>query len=69
MRTTVPPAELVAVAATARELAARLGSRTRARNQLPELDDPIAFRRVFSPVTGVGSALAPPLQIRPATRG
>jgi acyl-coenzyme A thioesterase PaaI-like protein len=28
------------------------------------LDDPIAFRRVYSPVTGVGSAVAPPLHIR-----
>lgn len=64
VRTTVPPAELGAVAATARELAGRLVARTRARHQLPELDDPIAFRRVFSPVTGVGSAIAPPLRIR-----
>ncbi|GAA4332094.1 PaaI family thioesterase [Klenkia terrae] len=69
VRTTVPPAELVQVAATARELAERLGTRTRERHQLPELDDPIAFRRVYSPVTGVGSAVAPPLQIRPDADG
>jgi acyl-coenzyme A thioesterase PaaI-like protein len=33
-------------------------------HQLPELDDPIVFRRVYNPVSGVGSALTPPLEIR-----
>jgi acyl-coenzyme A thioesterase PaaI-like protein len=32
--------------------------------QLPVLDDPLVFRRVYNPVSGVGSALAPPVRIR-----
>ncbi|SDP63172.1 Thioesterase superfamily protein [Klenkia soli] len=69
VRTTVPPADLQDVAATARELATRLRAQTRERHQLPVLDDPVAFRRVFSPVTGVGSAVAPPLRIRADDQG
>jgi acyl-coenzyme A thioesterase PaaI-like protein len=61
--TTVPAAELRAAAATAREVAARLSVSRRSRDQLPALDDPVQFRRVFNPVSGVGSALAPPLAI------
>jgi acyl-coenzyme A thioesterase PaaI-like protein len=64
VRTTVGAAELAAAAARAREITARLSAATRPLHQLPALDDPIAFRRVYSPVTGVGSALAPPLEIR-----
>jgi len=62
--TTVDAAELTAAAARAREITARLTASTRSLHQLPALDDPVAFRRVFSPVTGLGSALAPPLVIR-----
>ncbi|WP_235564421.1 PaaI family thioesterase [Modestobacter sp. Leaf380] len=62
--TTVGPDELRAAAARAREITAELGAATRERTRLPVLDDPIAFRRVFSPVTGVGSAIAPPLRVR-----
>jgi acyl-coenzyme A thioesterase PaaI-like protein len=32
--------------------------------QLPRLDDPAVFRRVYNPVSGIGSPLAPPLVIR-----
>ena len=67
--TTVPAAELRAAAATAREVTGRLAAARRSRDQLPALDDPVQFRRVFNPVTGVGSALAPPLQIRRAADG
>ncbi len=56
--------ELRAVAAGARALTERLARTRRPPGQLPSLDDPVAFRRVYSPVTGVGSALAPPLVIR-----
>jgi acyl-coenzyme A thioesterase PaaI-like protein len=61
--TTVAPAELQAAAAAAREITARLGVSRRTRDQLSALDDPVQLRRVYNPVTGVGSALAPPLQI------
>jgi acyl-coenzyme A thioesterase PaaI-like protein len=64
VRTTVDVAELSAAAARAREITARLAAEQRPVTQLPALDDPIVFRRVFSPVTGVGSAIAPPLDIR-----
>jgi acyl-coenzyme A thioesterase PaaI-like protein len=62
--TTVEPAELRAAAAVAREVTSRLSVSRRTRDQLPSLDDPVQFRRVYNPVSGVGSALAPPLVIR-----
>jgi acyl-coenzyme A thioesterase PaaI-like protein len=64
VRTTVDPGELSAVAAAARELTERLTVATRPVTRLPALDDPVAFRRVYSPVTGVGSAIAPPVVLR-----
>ncbi|SDC14914.1 Thioesterase superfamily protein [Geodermatophilus telluris] len=64
VRTTVPPAELREVAAAVRAARGRLAARTRPATQLPVLDDLLAFRRVYNPVTGVGSALAPPIRFR-----
>jgi acyl-coenzyme A thioesterase PaaI-like protein len=64
VRTTVGPGELRAAAAQAREITARLLSSVRPTTQLPALDDPVAFRRVYNPVSGVGAALAPPLEMR-----
>jgi acyl-coenzyme A thioesterase PaaI-like protein len=64
VRTTVGPAELRTAAAAVRTATVGLTVSQRRASQLPELDDPIAFRRVHSPVTGVGSAIAPPLHIR-----
>jgi hypothetical protein len=62
--TTVDAAGLRAAAATARQVTEQLSARRRTRDQLPALDDPVQFRRVFNPVSGVGSAIAPPLTIR-----
>jgi acyl-coenzyme A thioesterase PaaI-like protein len=62
--TTVGADELRTAAARIREVEQRLAVSVRPPHQLPALDDPVAFRRVFSPVTGVGSALAPPLVMR-----
>ena len=62
--TTVPADELRAAAADARAATARLAGAQRPTNQIPALDDPVVFRRVYNPVSGVGSALAPPLTIR-----
>jgi acyl-coenzyme A thioesterase PaaI-like protein len=62
--TTVGAAELRAAAAQAREAAAGLAVSRRSRDQLPVLDDPVRFRRVYNPVSGVGSAVAPPLVFR-----
>ncbi|MGY1638978.1 PaaI family thioesterase [Geodermatophilus sp. SYSU D00742] len=64
VRTTVPAGELRATAAEARAATARLAAGRRPPTQLPALDDPLVFRRVYNPVSGVGSALAPPLSIR-----
>jgi acyl-coenzyme A thioesterase PaaI-like protein len=64
VRTTVDAAELAAAAAQARAITTRLAAAQRPAHQLPALDDPVAFRRVYNPVSGVGSALAPPLEIR-----
>jgi acyl-coenzyme A thioesterase PaaI-like protein len=64
VRTTVDADELVAAAAEARRITGRLTAAQRPPTQLPVLDDPIVFRRVYSPVTGVGSAIAPPLHLR-----
>jgi acyl-coenzyme A thioesterase PaaI-like protein len=64
VRTTVGPAGLRAAAEAVRAVAAALAGSQRKASQLPALDDPIAFRRVYSPVTGVGSGIAPPLHIR-----
>lgn len=69
VRTTVDAAQLTAAASRAREITAVLEASTRRRHQLPALDDPIAFRRVYSPVTGVGSAIAPPVRVRRADGG
>jgi acyl-coenzyme A thioesterase PaaI-like protein len=64
VRTTVGADRLQAAAETVRAATAGLAAARRTATQLPLLDDPIAFRRVYSPVTGVGSAIAPPLVIR-----
>ncbi|PRY52185.1 thioesterase superfamily protein [Geodermatophilus tzadiensis] len=69
VRTTVPPAELREVAAVVRAARERLTASTRPTTQLPALDDLVAFRRVHNPVTGVGSALAPPVLFRRAADG
>ncbi|MGY1762484.1 PaaI family thioesterase [Geodermatophilus sp. SYSU D00779] len=62
--TTVPAEQLRAAAADARAVTARLAAAQRPVTQLPVLDDPLVFRRVYNPVSGVGSALAPPVRIR-----
>ncbi|WP_448626675.1 PaaI family thioesterase [Geodermatophilus sp. URMC 64] len=64
VRTALDAGELVAAAEEARALTARLAAARRPAGRLPSLDDPVAFRRVYNPVTGVGSAFAPPLRIR-----
>ena len=66
VRTTLPAAALREAAGEAQALADRLSAATRPVHELPELDDLLPFRRVYSPVTGVGSALAPPMRLRRA---
>ncbi len=67
--TAVPAEELRAAAADVRGTVARLSADRRPADQLPLLDDPAVFRRVYNPVTGIGSALAPPVTVRPSDDG
>jgi acyl-coenzyme A thioesterase PaaI-like protein len=67
--TEVPAAEVRAAAAQARQVTERLAVARRPVTQLPALDDIVKGRRVFNPVTGVASALAPPLVVRRDAEG
>ena len=67
--TTVVPAELRAAAALVREATERLAVARRPASQLPALDDVVTGRRLFNPVTGIGSPLAPPVTVRRDTDG
>lgn len=62
--TTVASAEVRAAAALVRDATERLSVARRPASQLPALDDVTIGRRVFNPVTGIGSALAPPIAVR-----
>jgi acyl-coenzyme A thioesterase PaaI-like protein len=62
--TTVGAGEVRAAAELVRQATERLAVARRPASQLPALDDLTRGRRVFNPVTGVGSALAPPLLVR-----
>jgi acyl-coenzyme A thioesterase PaaI-like protein len=61
---TVGAGEVRAAADLVRQATERLAVARRPSSQLPALDDLDRGRRVFNPVTGVGSALAPPLLVR-----
>jgi acyl-coenzyme A thioesterase PaaI-like protein len=66
---TVGPDEVRAATELAREATKRLAASRRPASQLSALDDLAAGRRVFNPVTGAGSPLAPPLVLREAAGG
>jgi acyl-CoA thioesterase FadM len=61
--TEVPEDVLRQVAAQVREAATLLGRQTRRRADLPGADDLLGGFRMYNPVTGSGSGLAPPLHI------
>ena len=61
--TEVPAEELRRVAALVREATAPLAASSRGRTEMPSADDLLRGFRLYNPVTGVGSALAPPLHI------
>lgn len=61
--------EVVSLARAAehiRQASALLGERTRDRSTLPTADDLLGGVRMYNPVTGSGSGLAPPLRIEEA---
>ncbi|MGY1820771.1 PaaI family thioesterase [Geodermatophilus sp. SYSU D00079] len=62
VRTEAPAGELVAVAAAARELTARLRASGRGLHEVASVDDPERGERWYSPVYGPGSPVAPPLE-------
>jgi hypothetical protein len=62
--TTVPAGEVRAAAELVRQVTERLAVARRPASQLSALDEVSTGRRVFNPVTGAGSALAPPLVLR-----
>jgi hypothetical protein len=61
-KTEAPAADLLRVAASIRSVAARLDSHSRDA-PVPAADDLLRGVRMYNPVTGHGSALAPPLHI------
>jgi len=61
--TEAPTDELRAAAERVRQVAAPLGERVRDRTALTSADDLLGGVRMYNPVTGTGSALAPPLHI------
>jgi hypothetical protein len=62
--TTVGAGEIRAAAELVRATTPLLAASRRPASQLPALDDPTSGRRVYNPVSGIGSPLAPPLSIR-----
>jgi len=61
-KTEAPAADLLRAAASIRSVAEQLGSQTRGA-PVPAADDLLRGVRMYNPVTGHGSALAPPLHI------
>jgi hypothetical protein len=61
--TEVPAGVLLSAADRIHAVADDLAAQVRRREQLPTSDDLLAGIRMFNPVTGTGSGLAPPLRI------
>jgi hypothetical protein len=61
--TEVPAGDLLRAADRIEAAADDLAARVRRREQQPSADDLLAGIRMFNPVTGTGSGLAPPLRI------
>lgn len=61
--TEAPAAELRECAALLKAATTPLTSHTRGRAAMPSADDLVAGIRMYNPVTGAGSALAPPLRV------
>ncbi|WP_333736995.1 PaaI family thioesterase [Streptomyces sp. IBSBF 2806] len=69
VRTAATPETLHRVAGGVRALKGQLTGRRRAPAEIPEADEFPGGVRMYSPVTGVGSPLAPPLRVTPAEDG
>lgn len=64
--TEAPADQLDQVAAALREAAELLGPHTRRRHELPSADDLLGGIRIYNPVCGSGSGIAPPLHLEGA---
>lgn len=69
VRTAATPDTLHLLADDVRHLTGRLTGRRRERAEIPEVDEFPTGDRMYSPVTGAGSPLAPPLRITPTGDG
>jgi acyl-coenzyme A thioesterase PaaI-like protein len=69
VRTEVPIDDLDEVALAARELAARLRTRSRGLHQIAGINDPEAGERWYNPVYGPGNPIAAPLEITVSEAG
>ncbi|MFF8974707.1 PaaI family thioesterase [Streptomyces sp. NPDC014995] len=69
VRTAASPDTLHRVADGVRHVTGQLTGRRRARAEIPEVDEFPAGPRMYSPVTGAGSPLAPPMRVTLADDG
>jgi acyl-coenzyme A thioesterase PaaI-like protein len=69
VRTAASPETLHRVADGVRGLTGQLTGRRRARAEIPSVDEFPGGVRMYSPVTGAGSPLAPPMRVTPADGG
>lgn len=69
VRTAASPDTLHRVADGVRAITSRLTGRQRSRAEIPEVDEFPTGTRIYSPVTGAGSPLAPPVQVTPTADG
>lgn len=69
VRTDAPPDVLHRAADAVRRLTGQLAGRRRARGEIPTTDEFPGGVRMYSPVTGSGSPLAPPLRVTPVEGG
>ncbi|MDX2675038.1 PaaI family thioesterase [Streptomyces sp. NY05-11A] len=67
--TVATPDTLHRVADAVRQVTAQLTGRRRTRAELPEVDEFPTGVRIYSPVTGAGSPLAPPVSVTPTDGG
>ncbi|MGW7171118.1 PaaI family thioesterase [Streptomyces sp. NPDC054884] len=69
VRTAASPDTLHRVADGVRAITSQLTGRRRSRAEIPEVDEFPTGTRIYSPVTGAGSPLAPPVQVKPTADG
>jgi acyl-CoA thioesterase FadM len=67
--TEVPVHELEAAVAAVEAVTDRLSARRRTRDELASVDDLTAGIRIFNPVSGAGSPVAPPMRIEETPDG